>query len=109
MASREAAVQLLKELGYEAAFRKAYPNDAEPVSTANYGRVIEAYEDTLMTPAAFDKFLAGDNEALTTRQKAGLTTFIESGCADCHSGALFGGTSMGKVWRGEGVLDGDRI
>jgi cytochrome c peroxidase len=96
LASREAAVQLLKELGYEAAFRRAYPDDPEPVSTANYGRAIEAYEDTLLTPAAFDKFLAGDNDALTVQQKTGLTTFIESGCADCHSGALFGGSSMEK-------------
>lgn len=96
LASREAAVQLLKELGYEAAFRKAFPIDTEPVSTANYGRAIEAYEDTLMTPAAFDKFLAGDNGALTVRQKAGLTAFIEVGCADCHSGPLFGGNSMEK-------------
>jgi cytochrome c peroxidase len=96
LASREAAVQLLKKLGYEAAFRKAYPNDAEPVSTANYGRAIEAYEATLITPAAFDKFLAGDNNALTFQQKTGLTTFAESGCADCHSGALFGGNSMEK-------------
>jgi cytochrome c peroxidase len=96
LASREAAVQLLKQLGYESAFRKAYPTEAAPVSTANYGRAIEAYEDTLMTPATFDKFLAGDNDALTDRQKTGLTTFIETGCADCHSGALFGGTSMEK-------------
>jgi cytochrome c peroxidase len=96
LASREAAVQLLTELGYEAAFRTAFPNDPEPVSTANYGRAIEAYEDTLMTPAAFDKFLAGDNDALTVQQKTGLTTFIEIGCADCHSGALFGGSSMEK-------------
>jgi cytochrome c peroxidase len=96
LASREAAVQLLKELGYAAAFRKAFPNDPEPVSTANYGRAIEAYEDTLMTPAAIDKFLAGDNDALTVQQKTGLTTFIEIGCADCHSGALFGGNSMEK-------------
>jgi cytochrome c peroxidase len=96
LASREAAVQLLKELGYESAFRKAYPNDPEPVSTANYGRAIEAYEATLTTPAAFDKFLAGDNNALTARQKTGLTTFSEGGCADCHAGALFGGSSMEK-------------
>lgn len=96
LSSREAAVELLKELGYEAAFRKAHPNDTEPVSTANYGRAIEAYEDTLMTPAAFDKFLVGDNEALTAQRKTGLTTFIETGCADCHAGPLLGGGSTAK-------------
>mgnify|MGYP001825162169 CR=1 FL=1 len=96
LASRDAAVQLLKSLKYEASFRKAYPSEEEPVSTANYGRAIEAYEDTLTTPAAFDGFLAGDDEALSARQKAGLATFIQSGCADCHAGALCGGNSMEK-------------
>jgi cytochrome c peroxidase len=96
LASPEAAVQLLKELGYGAAFRQAYPNDAESVSAANYGRAIEAYENTLMTPTAFDKFLAGDKEALTAQQMTGLTTFIESGCADCHAGPVFGGGSLEK-------------
>jgi cytochrome c peroxidase len=94
--SPEAAARLLKELGYEARFRTAFPNDAEPVSAANYGRAIEAYESTLMTPAAFDKFLAGDHDALTAQQKTGLATFIESGCADCHAGPLFGGGSLEK-------------
>ncbi len=94
--SREAAVQLLTQLQYAAAFRQAYPTDAEPVSTANYGRAIAAYEDTLTTPAAFDKFLTGDSNALTAQQKKGLSAFIEIGCADCHAGTLLGGNSMHK-------------
>lgn len=96
LASREEAVELLKELGYEDRFRKAFPDAAEPVSTANYGRAIEAYEQTLTTPSAFDKFLAGDDKALTAKQKTGLREFINTGCADCHSGPLLGGDTMQK-------------
>ncbi len=92
-ATLEDAVQKLRELGYEAAFRQAYLDEAEPVTAANYGRAIEAYERTLITPSAFDKFLAGDNDALSTVQKKGLNKFIELGCADCHSGPLLGGDS----------------
>lgn len=43
---------------------------------------------TLAPPAPFDRFLAGDDKALSTAQAAGLRAFIANGCADCHSGAL---------------------
>ena len=95
-ASKDAAVEKMKELEYLAAFRKAYPDDSEPLSARNYGRAIAAYQATLKTPAAFDRFLAGDDKALTERQKSGLRAFIATGCAGCHSGALFGGTTMQK-------------
>ena len=62
------------------------------MSTANYGRAIEAYEATLVTPAPFDRFLAGNDAALSAAQKDGLRAFIANGCAGCHSGALLGGT-----------------
>jgi cytochrome c peroxidase len=58
-------------------------------------KAIEIYEATLNTPAPFDRYLAGDNSALTAEQKDGMRTFVSVGCAGCHSGALLGGnTSM---------------
>jgi cytochrome c peroxidase len=94
--SRDAALEKLRALDYQAAFRKAYPQQAEPMSTANYGRAVEAYEATLVTPAPFDRFLGGDDGALNAQQKAGLRAFMANGCAGCHSGALLGGTSHQK-------------
>jgi cytochrome c peroxidase len=96
LASAETAVLRLAKLGYEAAFRAAYPDDAEPVSPANYGRALQAYQATLVTPAPFDRFLAGDDSALTAQQKAGLKALMNSGCADCHHGALLGGGAIEK-------------
>ncbi len=93
-ASLEEAERKMRELGYEADFRRAYPDEAEPVSAASYGRAIEAYERTLITPAPFDAFLSGDDGALSTEQKAGLKTFVDIGCAECHSGPLLGGDSF---------------
>jgi cytochrome c peroxidase len=95
-ASREAAVAKMNELGYAPTFRAAFPQDAEPLSTANYGRVLAAYQATLATPAPFDRFLAGDDGALSERQKAGLQAFIATGCAGCHNGANFGGATFQK-------------
>ncbi len=113
LASREAAIALLNELGYESAFRNAFPNDDQPISATNFGRAIEAYEDTLRTPSAFDQFLAGDDQALTPRQKAGLESFLNTGCADCHSGPVLGGGKLEKFgvakayWRATGSKNVD--
>jgi cytochrome c peroxidase len=91
-ASRDAALQMLRKLDYQAAFRAAYPQEPDPLTTKNYGRAVAAYEETLVTPAPFDRFLGGDDDVLTARQKTGLRTFIATGCGACHSGALFGGS-----------------
>ena len=95
-ASKDAGVAKLAELDYAAKFRAAYPDDVQPLNAANYGRAIAAYEATLATPATFDRFLAGDDQALSDRQKTGLRTFIASGCAGCHNGANFGGAMLQK-------------
>jgi cytochrome c peroxidase len=94
--TKDAGIAKLRKLRYDQAFRAAYPGDSEPLTPKNYGRAIGAYEATLATPAPFDRFLAGDDHAISGRQKAGLRAFIESGCAACHDGALFGGTRLRK-------------
>jgi cytochrome c peroxidase len=92
--SREAALARLAELDYGARFRSAFPSDG--LTTASYGRALEAYQATLVTPAPFDRFLAGDDAALSERQKAGLRRFVATGCAGCHNGAQLGGTMLQK-------------
>jgi cytochrome c peroxidase len=92
--SKQAGVNRLGELNYLPMFRAAYPQEAEPLNAQNYGRAIAAYQTTLTTPAPFDRFLAGDDSALSDRQKAGLKAFVANGCAGCHSGPLLGGTLL---------------
>jgi cytochrome c peroxidase len=95
-ASKEAAVERLTALGYLPDFQAAFPQDPQPVSAANYARALEAYQATLDTFAPFDRYLAGDDAALTAQQKAGLRTFIATGCAGCHAGPLLGGSTVQK-------------
>jgi cytochrome c peroxidase len=95
-ASKEAGVAKLAELEYMPKFRAAFPQDAQPLSSANYARALASYEATLTTPAPFDRFLAGDDSALTEPQKAGLKTFVSTGCAGCHNGVNLGGTTLQK-------------
>jgi cytochrome c peroxidase len=41
--------------------------------------------------APFDRYLEGDETALTEPQKAGLQVFIDKGCVGCHRGINVGG------------------
>jgi cytochrome c peroxidase len=95
-ASADTVVPLLKNLGYEPSFKAAFPQESDPVSPTNYAKAIQSYEATLITPAPFDLFIAGENDALTAPQKAGLRAFLAAGCADCHSGPLLGGRGLKK-------------
>lgn len=91
--SNEQAVQLLSQLPeYPAAFQRAFPQDPAPISVENWGTAIGAYEKTLLTPAPIDAFMAGDLSALSTQAQAGLATFLDVGCAGCHTGPLVGGS-----------------
>jgi cytochrome c peroxidase len=72
-------------------FTAAFPEETDPVTFDNFAKAIEAYEATLLTPAPFDAWLNGDDNALTDQQKDGLLLFVESGCASCHSGINLGG------------------
>lgn len=91
---------------YVAMFEKAFPEtekktDDEPatdksakevVTFDNMARAIEAFEATLITPdSGFDKFLKGDDTAMTAQQKKGLDLFMNKGCASCHNGVNLGG------------------
>ena len=95
-ASKEAALTKLRELDYATPFRAAFPLGGEALSTRNYGLALAAYEATLVTPAPFDRFLAGDDGALSERQKAGLRAFLATGCAACHNGPNLGGAMLSK-------------
>jgi len=80
--------------GYLPLFASAFPDAPEPISFANATDAIAAFEDTLITPnAPFDRFLRGEDDALSADQKAGLAAFIDQGCAACHSGRNLGGDS----------------
>lgn len=72
-------------------FKAAFPGEVDPVTFDNFARAIEAFEATLATPAPFDAFLNGDDNALTMAQKEGLQIFIDKGCASCHNSINVGG------------------
>jgi cytochrome c peroxidase len=96
--SEEEGVKRLNNIdGYQAAFKAAFPNDIKPISFENAMEALAAFQRTLVTEDRFDKFLAGDDDALNTQEKEGLFTFIKSGCNGCHNGPLMGGQLFMKM------------
>lgn len=78
--------------GYVEAFKKAFPQEASPVTFDNVAKALEAFEATLITPGShFDQFLEGDANALNAQQKQGLKLFMDKGCSVCHNGINVGG------------------
>lgn len=72
-------------------FNAAFPGEEKAANFDNMAKAIEAFEATLITPAPFDAWLNGDDNALSADQKAGLELFIDKGCSSCHSGVNVGG------------------
>jgi cytochrome c peroxidase len=77
--------------GYAPLFAAAFPNEPQPANVSNIAKAISAYERSLLTPAPFDAYLAGNQQALTPAARAGLAKFINTGCTACHNGAGVGG------------------
>ncbi|WP_457796217.1 cytochrome-c peroxidase [Methylocystis sp. S23] len=110
-----AAMGKLKAIpAYARAFAKAFPDDADPINSRNWGIAVAAFEWTLLTPSKFDAFLAGDATALSPQEQAGLRKFIDTGCASCHNGAGVGGNSFqkfgvtGDYWKETGSKTPDK-
>ncbi|MCP3063674.1 hypothetical protein LXT21_33360 [Myxococcus sp. K38C18041901] len=59
------------------------------ISETTLARAIAAFERTLVpTPTSFDRYLAGDDNAMTPSQIRGMHGFVAQGCSRCHSGPM---------------------
>jgi len=100
--------------GYAPLFRQAFPAEAKPITPANVGKAIGAYERTLLSPSPFDAYLGGDTRALSPMARSGLQRFISRGCASCHNGVGVGGQTFQKFglveeyWKATGSPEIDK-
>lgn len=92
----EVMARLGKVEGYRKLFAAAFPGQPQPLTFENMSKAIGAFERILITPGKFDRFLAGDANALDQGELKGLKTYMESGCAACHMGPLLGGNMFQK-------------
>jgi cytochrome c peroxidase len=81
--------------GYVREFQAVY--GTPEVTIDRMTRAIAAFEETLVTPdARFDKWLDGDETAISAEEAAGYRLFKGSGCTACHNGPAVGGASFQK-------------
>lgn len=74
---------------YSDGFRVAYSGR---ISRETIVDAMVTYVASLVTPdSAFDRYLKGEANALTTEQKQGYGLFKSYGCSSCHQGQLLGG------------------
>ena len=87
----EIIAKLEKDRKFASEFRKVYPDG---LTEANITDAIEEFERTLITPdSRFDKWLRGDDSALTADELEGYELFKKYDCATCHAGPNLGGLS----------------
>lgn len=83
--------KLEADKSFAQAFKAVYPDG---LTQANITDAIEEFEMTLITPnSRFDKWLRGDDAAITADELAGYELFKKYDCATCHVGPNLGGQS----------------
>ncbi len=90
---------------YQRMFEEAFPDQSEAISVGGIVRALGAFQRTLISGTSpFDKWLFGDDDALTNSALRGLNLIYDvSGkteCGHCHSGFNFTGsrTESGQVF-----------
>jgi cytochrome c peroxidase len=70
---------------YRERFQKVF---GEEITKENFGKAVAAFERTVLSSnSPYDRFIAGDEKALSDVQKRGLKKFNDA-CADCHAPPL---------------------
>ena len=95
--THELAVSVLESIPqYKDEFKSVFAK--ENIDIGMVTDAIAAFEETLVTPdAKFDKWLKGDDKALTETELKGYELFKTSGCVACHNGPAVGGNSFQKM------------
>jgi cytochrome c peroxidase len=95
--------------GYRQLFAAAYPG--EPLAKETVAKALAAFERTVVSPPApFDRWVAGDESAVSESAKRGFRLFDgKANCSACHSGWRFTDDSFHDIGvrsedRGRGAL-----
>ncbi|HVS17904.1 MAG TPA: cytochrome c peroxidase [Planctomycetota bacterium] len=99
----EVIATLNSDASYVSAFQSAYGHgpDANSVRDA-----IATFEMSLITPDCdFDRWLMGDDSAISEVAKAGFELFVNIGCITCHQGVNVGGNMFQPFGKGSSYFD----
>jgi cytochrome c peroxidase len=91
LTSKEVVERLKKDTFYRQKFKDIFDDG---VIFENVKKAIDVYQKTLLTRSPYDRFLEGDDDAISSEAKRGLQDFIDLGCKGCHTGITVGGQTM---------------
>ena len=94
MTPAEVEQRLNADKSLVAAFKQIF--GTQKITFENVRKAIGAYERTLLTRGAYDRYLEGDDTAISAAAKRGMTLFIVKGCKGCHTGMSVGGQQIEK-------------
>ncbi len=94
MTPTEVEARLNADAALVATFGKIF--GSSKISFGDVRNAIGAYERTLLTRGAYDRFLDGEDDAINAQAKRGMTLFISRGCKACHRDMALGGQSIEK-------------
>ena len=102
---------------YPPMFQAAFPEASEPITIEHIGRALASFQRTIVggnTP--YDRWLRGEDDAMSAEAKAGRELFVRLECDGCHGGIFFdepsaasglGGPRHGYANTGLYNLDGE--
>lgn len=88
----ELLAKLRAEPRYRSMFAAAFPGDSEPFTVEHVVQALAAFERTLISAdSAYDRFLAGDDDAMSESALRGMELFFSERleCFHCHGGFNF--------------------
>ena len=88
----DVVTKLYQDDDYPRLFEQVYADREKTISRETVKEAIAEFVESLVTPnSRFDRWLAGDEEALSAHEKEGYALFKRYGCVSCHQGANVGG------------------
>lgn len=92
--SLAAMVRQLQQMPeYDAQFKTVYNQEVTATTLRN---ALVAYQVSIASPARFDDFMLGNQDAISMEEKMGYQKFKEIGCTTCHQGVNVGGNMFQK-------------
>ncbi|NWF79348.1 MAG: di-heme enzyme [Chloroflexi bacterium] len=92
----EVLARFQSDPAYQARFAAAFPNEAEPYTWGNIIKALASFNRALISAdSPYDRYLAGDLEALSGAALRGMDMFLseELECHHCHGGFNFTGST----------------
>ncbi|KGK42551.1 hypothetical protein LH51_06390 [Nitrincola sp. A-D6] len=91
----EVVAKLMLDSDMQQQFNALFPDGITPT---NIRSALASFQRTLvLTDAPFDRWLQGDETAITAQQQRGYQKFRDYGCISCHQGANVGGNMFARM------------